>query len=345
MRMIAAALAVLTTGCFEDAPPIESDTGDGGTTHGSMDASATATNDASDDAPTADDDADDDDDDDSTNATDPTAPGECPPDSVCVPAIPTAWLGPVAFTVDALGTPSCAGAYPLEVEQLHAVIEEDASTCGCSCDGPLPGCTGSIVTYGDVGCEGDASMGVPADPGECTGIVGADPSIGVLSVGGVVQACEALGTEEIGAWSWANDVAVCAPAEPPSACGDGVCAPLGEPSFRQLCIYREGDHPCPDEEGYGERQVFHADVDDTRACTECACTIAAPNCAPQLWLSDDIAACGTPDGPFMMGCVGIGPSHIAAYWEPLDPGGCSPERSVLEGAVTPTGTATVCCTA
>lgn len=343
-RFVAVAIAVLVVGCFEDAPPVEDDGGTGSsggddspTSMSTGDATGPTTPSTTDDDDTTDGPSDDTTDDGTTGAP------ECPPNAVCVPPVPPAWLGPVAFAVDGLQTPTCGGTYPTPIAMLHEGLDIADSTCGCTCSGPSPGCSGSIVTYDDLGCEGSTSAALPADPGECIGIIATIPSIGVVQFGGAVQACEPTASQELGAWSWANDVAVCGTAEAAPSCGDGVCAPVPDGPITTSCIYRDGVHECPNED-YDALHRFHADAADSRTCSDCECQLAAPNCAPQLWLSDDVAACSDPEGPFAPMCVGLG-DHDAAYWLPTDPGDCAAGPTSLRGDVTPTGTVTVCCRA
>jgi hypothetical protein len=328
MSRHAAAFALLACGCFSDPPPVGTDTSGDDTT--ATDTSVTASDDGPTDASA-----------DATTSTDDTAGAGCTPDSVCVPAPPPGWLGPVAFAADDARPPSCGESYPTEIATLHEGVDVGSSACHCECSGPTPACSAMLVVFDDLGCEGSPSQGLEITPGECNALFGDPTAIGVFADNDLMFACEPTATDEIAPWAWMRDIAVCGLEAAPPVCDVGVCAPLASPSFTPLCIYREGEHDCPD--GWDERHLFHGDARDTRACEPCECTIVEPDCSPQVYVSDDAMACANASGPLPPSCISIAPEQQAVSWEPLDAGSCTPMRTQVQGEVTPIAPATACC--
>jgi hypothetical protein len=118
-----------------------------------------------------------------------------------------------------------------------------------------------------------------------------------------------------------------------------------------VCVGKatDGEDACPEE--YPEERVFYRDLDDTRACTPCACGPAeGGECAALVSTYEDIG-CRSLAGSELVTLAGpkcvAGPSmrvgSMEALWIEEEPGACAPSGGVATGEVEPTGEAVFCC--
>ena len=89
---------------------------------------------------------------------------------------------------------------------------------------------------------------------------------------GPANCTASAGAPDLPATSWTGAAIGCAPEaalERDGCANDEVCAP--EPDGEgTLCVYREGEHACPDGD-YDDRRVYFTELDDTRNCSACSC--------------------------------------------------------------------------
>jgi hypothetical protein len=151
--------------------------------------------------------------------------------------------------------------------------------------------------------------------------------------------------------SWAQVARACGASTAPvvADCGAGqVCAPAAVTPFStQPCVMQaEVVTTCPLEYPAGP-YVFYSGLDDTRACSPCAC--AAPSGGACGIASPAIAACITPPGgtwDASGACSSItGPEPVRLAASPTldDAGACAVDGGTPSGATMPTGAVTFCC--
>lgn len=128
-----------------------------------------------------------------------------------------------------------------------------------------------------------------------------------------------------------------------------VCVPQQD-GFR-TCISREGDEPCP--EGWGERHVFHADVDDQRFCEPCSCSAPSGGscevrfglftdsaCTAQILAVNLFSGMGEKCHDLAPGiALGSKSAELIAY----APGSCMPSGGGPSGEVVLSEPVTFCC--
>jgi hypothetical protein len=201
------------------------------------------------------------------------------------------------------------------------------SKSNCSASNTIPGDNNCF----DFGCDNICSH---------ARVTASGPSGGTCAKsGGAVQAHT---------WAKAHDLCV------PSGANwcQAVCVPA---STFSGCIVKAGDTACP--AGFGSRQVFHADVTDTRTCSACTCgpplggscastatLYPCTNCGIGATGGKTVGACMLADAS-VLSCNGTDPLIRSARYAGIstNPGQCAPAGGVKSGSVTPTGAVTVCC--
>lgn len=294
-----------------------------------------------------------------------TCPGQC------VPIPPVDWTDPLLlWTGDELLAPECPADRAGQIVYEGHADPVDAPACPeCTCE-PATGECGlpSILTVssglcGQPGMEYDLS-GLDADSTVCNtenGVAaGNDPqsvTIGPLTV--MESGCEPpetpppLGND---AASWKTYGRACrGVAFPPCLDPNLLCVPTAAPppeGFSQ-CIYREGDHECP--QVYSEKRLFFNDVTDTRSCAPCAC--GAPTgsvCSATVPLYQDVmcSAFVTELNPDSLGptCINLTPppQGQALLGKSVtditfQPGSCPPSGGEPVGSADLMGPSTFCC--
>lgn len=225
----------------------------------------------------------------------------------CVPAVPSPWLGPVAFWSgeSAEAFPGCSEAGGFDgsvVETLRSEPAYDPLTCpDCSCDGALDDEVRSAnVRFASSSageCAFPAAASCPAELKEgCNAYVvqkaqlqktlldrlAEAPSSGIALLYTVTGATVSGGTckvIETGVQGEPGPIAakfgrVCGANEPTGQCSNTarICGPPldGSKGFN-YCIYQEGaSSSCPS--GWSVKQPsFYRNLDDGRACAPCTC--------------------------------------------------------------------------
>jgi hypothetical protein len=154
--------------------------------------------------------------------------------------------------------------------------------------------------------------------------------------------CPANGPENVPELEWGLNAKSCKGTL--DACSGGQCVPSTGAPYADACVWAEGDTTCPG--GFSDRYLFHADVDDTRGCSECTCGKPTGTCGGSITLTD---GCGnlplaygsvTPGGA----CKDIGNTiPKGAKYSPEIDAECEASGGEAEGEATPTGTITFCC--
>lgn len=292
-------------------------------------------------------------DDDHNGATD-CEDAECS-DHVCS-VLPAGWLGPAALIVaDTLGQLFCTAPYPAVVFAGSNDLNAPAATCpDCECHTDALACTVNVDLFGNEDCSGSPSQSYqPIEGDVCWRLPTASSlrlSFNVSADGGNTQgSCrsETVGEATVTAYRWDRAAKLCAPPLTGGGCGaDGVCAALPPETLTSgLCVYRPGEHTCPEE--YPERSVYYASVEDTRRCTECACDTASCDQTVKVSYS---RACGTAgeevsvSGEICEVVTDPTPGNgLSTSFEETVPT-CPSVASEPVGAALPRDPTTICCT-
>jgi hypothetical protein len=303
-----------------------------------------------------------------STATGPLCAGEC------APLGPAEWLGPALVWVGKPGeAPECPASAPVAGDLGFA--DPSASTlCGaCECDPPQGSCALSTTwTAASAPCPGESagtthtSFDAPAGwSGGCTAKspvaagqkcngVNCVQSLTIAPLTLVESACGvSAGTPPptLPVITWGSAARSChgvtagtcaAPSE--------LCAPAAEAGYLR-CLARDGDHACP--APYTDDHRFFTGVDDTRACSPCACGAPLGSTCAALVTAYADGACSAPIASVTVdttkpACVDILPSGAALgsklAQEPLyGAGACAASGGEPTGAVVPTNPITICC--
>ncbi len=296
---------------------------------------------------------------------------DCP--AQCVPLGPGEWLGPMLLWVGKEGeAPECPPSAPVQGSPMFAKLNAP-NVCGtCECDAPSGSCAlPTTLTAASSQCSGDApgvahtAFDAPAGwSGDCTAespIPANQKCNGVNCVQSLTIAPLTLTEAPCGVsttpvasklpYTWGAVAQSChgltsgtcaAPSE--------ICAPAVLPGFEQ-CLYQLGDRECP--AAYSAKHVFYHGVEDTRACTPCACGEPfGSTCAAQLSVYKD-SACSAlsstigisstsptcfdvvPSGQALGSKLGTAPVYT--------PGACQASGGEAIGGAVPEEPATFCC--
>ncbi|MDI1484665.1 hypothetical protein [Polyangium sp. y55x31] len=297
----------------------------------------------------------------------------------CTPPAAGDWKGPVSFWQGwDLEAPTCPDDAPILA--FEAWAEPPTVSCGtCECDPPEGTCKlPETWTVSSAACTPDPNLGVKTNldpPTNWDGTCNEDKSIqsgklcgGVPCVRSIVVSpptieelpCKPhlVGDPEPSiphAWEGGPQTTLgkaCTSATPAPSCVEAagkVCVPT-PPSFSS-CVYREGDHPCP--EGWDERQLLYQHVQDNRSCAACTCdaptggtcsTIATvfsgPACTDLAHSGSIFAGMDAPCWDLMAGAPLTGVSSTPPEYVS---GKCTPSGGNVEGDVVLADPVTVCC--
>ena len=291
--------------------------------------------------------------------------GDCLAVEACVSAAPQGWQGPVATieraTLDTL--PACQDEYAERVVQTFDQLDGSPASClGCEC-GPGTGveCTTPEVRFynssacGMFGTVASSEYTMEA-AGVCTVFAASAGNFGaeadeIVPVEGT-GSCDPLAvTPELPEPIWGTIRRACAPEVEGTNCGDGrVCAVTPTAPFDpDLCIWTEGDMPCPDGD-YTERSVYFQGVDDQRSCSACECgPTQGGDCDAEIMLSH-VASCvddyvTIPN--FENNCTflnGDPPDSGLLIVDGVDDVTCEASGGAVTGEAIPNQPVTFCCT-
>ena len=218
----------------------------------------------------------------------------------CVQEAPDGWDGPVLLR-EGEHPADCDGNYPDPVLSGGTAVVGGAATCSsCSCGGASSACatflnfgSGATTDCSGVTCSASISSACAELASPClanltTGYL--EPQLPVAP-GNCAPSAQ---TPDVQAASWSAQMLGCAPAREfaPAGCDRGeLCAPSASEDDGALCVYHDGDLPCP-AGAYRDRRTYFTEWNDTRGCSECAC---AHDCSYswRTYAAGD-TACATP---------------------------------------------------
>lgn len=282
------------------------------------------------------------------SSTETGADDEVPCAGTCLAEVPAQWHGPAAV-IRSKGSdpaPNCGTSHPLALTTVFSDLEAAPASCECGCAAAVDvNCGHARATVSDgLGCvDAESSFAIGPD---CTNdLVGTGYwSVEFLVEGG---SCAPIGNTsvpqaQVSRWT------LCGAAEHGGDCTAGeTCSPLPlEPFAPGMCIWTEGDVPCPTD-GFTERQLAHDEIVDTRSCSECTCgepdgTCAgglvememADDCIHSLWWNAEHAECLAGESYFESARVVEAATAIAS---------CDPSPVASIGSASLVGPVTVCC--
>jgi hypothetical protein len=297
----------------------------------------------------------------------------CPPKETCagqcvvvpplggwdLPAL--LWFGP------ALEAPECpADRAPMKGYEGYAdpIDPPTCSPSACTCEPPAGECgLPSVLTAStDPTCPDDDALAMHTDfsglapPGDCNGNTSIPAGYGSVTVEPLTlteTGCKPSGppppTE--GAPAWKTFARACRGSASPCLDPSMTCVPAvpaTPPGFSQ-CIFKNGEHACPDE--YPTQHVFYDEITGSRGCSACSC--AAPDggvCSATVELFKD-GMCTMFDASGyvasnMLGCIPIpgnnlGGKKVTAL--SYQPGTCEPIGGEPIDSIELKGPSTFCC--
>ena len=224
----------------------------------------------------------------------------------CLPLGPNEWTKPQLLWIGAeADAPACPADAPIRSDQFHADLVAPVTCGACACAPSTGSCSlpTSIKAYSKPLCSSSVSP-TSFDPpggwgGTCTSAnaipAGQIQSVSIAPLMVTDDGCAPIDPMNAQApATWSTYVVVCSGTQ--TACGiDTTCAPVppAGAGFRQ-CISQKGEPKvlaCPTT--YPDRHVVYDGVDDTRACSPCACgTPIGAKCSGPISFFND-SACGT----------------------------------------------------
>jgi hypothetical protein len=231
---------------------------------------------------------------------------------------------------------------------------EPASCSKCSCDDSTIACKADVTLLNGSGDCVDASLitckqSVTIDAGACVATPcsgGITTALGSLS-GTCAASVQAPSKTQI---TWDERLVSCLPDKPTDrGCKSGEkCAPSPpSPLSTKLCIHKHGDSLCPAGE-YSEKTLVHADVTDTRACSDCSCGSATVTCKGTLQLNTtatcDPSSVENYDLPYQSCWFFSTGAKVAMKYvaTPTNPS-CVPSGGEASGSVVEASPETFCC--
>lgn len=291
---------------------------------------------------------------------DNTRDDECPcaveGTHVCVEDAPLDWEGPMAIaTVSATASsPSCTGTgYERQVVTKFGAIDGGSATCDCDCGTPAHSCGSPQMHRGGESCLQMQTVVGPIEypnmsPGTCFNLAGSGGQNFYPFSNYTAGACTPNATVAITRARFTERVTGCETnAGSPAGCAaQSQCVPELVNPLEAFCIYRDGDHACPNGP-YSARAQYFDTVDDTRSCSSCSCATSTGQCSGSVTFvrqpcPGQIAIDSMPYG----GCGAIDNQGFAYAANPSTAtpmGSCQPAASSVQGAVSTTGPVTLCC--
>jgi hypothetical protein len=290
----------------------------------------------------------------------------------CVPLGPAVWQGPtLLWRGNPDQAPECPLSAPVEDGSLFDNLTAP-NVCGaCKCNAPTGSCAlPTMATAAASSCAGDGP-GVPQTSfnapvgwdGTCTtasAIPANQKCNGVNCVQSLTIAALTVTEAPCGVsvdpvaskqpYTWGTVARTCRGAAL-GACGGPaeVCAPPAPPGFAQ-CLVQYGDRECPD--SYPDKHVFYYSVEDTRACTPCACSApVGSNCTSLVSVHNDstcstqvVASTVDATGPKCLDVLsGVALGSKVATTPVYTPGACEVSGGEPIGAAVPAEPSTFCC--
>lgn len=218
----------------------------------------------------------------------------------CLPPAPAGgWKGPAAVYDGAeAGKPTaCPSPYTALEVDAHQNMTAPLS---CSCGTPTfagQKCTTNVVWWASAGCpagefgvvNGITNPGAVCSSNDSTNYKSVVvekplPEKGTCSFPSPAFDIPAPAFEKVDVACGLPQAAAC------EARADCVATPVPEQPFTRLCIYKDGDEPCPSLD-YTARFLAHKKVEDDRACSPCSDPVADATCTDTFGFSAP-GACG-----------------------------------------------------
>lgn len=294
-----------------------------------------------------------------TTGTDTGGPQTCAGLGMrCVEPAPAEWMGPFARWEGPHGEPSFACSEPFDalLTEAFSDVIAPAAECMCMC-GSLTGAScggGQMTPYMMSGCGGIGLMAANPTDG-CNSAPGggwsADGSFRFTAPTVQGGTCAVDSDQRTLPASFARRHVACA-AEPNTldCTGGRQCVPTADdPYYADLCIWQEGDVPCPQGTQYSERMVVHRQIEDGRDCQACSCEPPDGTCTgSSLVLNADYDCMGASAGSVPPGgCVdGSGDGFVRGLIYDsgeLPSDACTPSTPVPIGQAVAVQPVTFCC--
>lgn len=317
---------------------------------------------------------------DSADASDAEADGPPPKptcDGECIVRAPNGWDPPsLVWIGPESDAPPCPEAALRVGFEGHAGLSAPHVCGACACAPPSGSCEmPTTITASSTPCPGTdpGAVQTPFDPppgwsGACTdhdalsmgklcdGVPCVQSvTIGPLTVNETGCAPTQVASSFVPPPTWSTFVRSCI-GEPPGRCEKSlhVCVPPTATGFHQ-CIFQKGDNDCSSSElmPYTEKHVFYKSLEDTRACSACAC--GAPfggACSANISFYDD-GTCSTvastskyvdSSGALCIDQIpGTALGSKSAREVRYTPGTCFPSGGDPVGSIQPSNAATFCC--
>ena len=266
----------------------------------------------------------------------------CPATSVCAVALPAGWSGPVAVAAGS-PPPDCPSTYPDVALDLKDDVTFDPTECQCNCGPPTIDC-GPLYILWRQGCGQPITADpVAVGPNQCATMTPKQSGMFGYFTETVQSPCAPLSVVSTPEPVFDTSVRACGGAVDHGGCADTeVCLPRPEPPFTDLCVFKEGDNPCPP--GYLDKSVHYAGVNDTRECTACTCD--APTnvqCSSLIHPFSDTLCAVPVNAPFPTDTTCSGSESHLTYETPTITGACAAEPVAPTGTLELTDPYTICC--
>lgn len=238
-----------------------------------------------------------------------SGPGEGRCDGECV-RVPEGWNGPVAVQTATGGAaaPDCGTVYTTSEWTTYGGLAAEPATCDCACDVPAGATVGDCEPLSTLEIHSNSDCGLPVSQTVsvsegCTDFNLVSDSSYAVSVEPRASrkpvTCTPVQTADVPPPTWTEALEVCRLPDGVATCASGSCAP--QPSVdADICIWFEGDLPCPGSAFVHERVTWQR-LDDDRGCEECTCGQSVVDCAADVELyagfnCGGVSATGGSDG-------------------------------------------------
>jgi hypothetical protein len=284
--------------------------------------------------------------------------GGCGTGTICAPAVPGGWTGPVALWAGTATMPPCAAGFnPLFDGGSPSTAP---AQCTCTCSAPGGATCGAAQIRFTKNCHQNCGSAQLA-PGSCTNLDPFDTScmqsmtmpVGFTANGSTASGgtCNPNGSTSLPS-VWGGYAVACTPSSPATmGCGvGGLCTQIpASPFDYRPCIYRQSDTGCPGG-GYSVQHVYYDGVQEGRGCSGCMCGGASGvDCNSlghvELWGTTDCTDAGIVDlTPLPSGCAAPTGAHGATFTTTATGGTCPAVGGQPMGSVTGQNPITFCCT-
>ncbi len=271
---------------------------------------------------------------------------------VCLPLVPTGFLGPVTLSSGATPPPACSADYPTPTVAgglFYDGLQAPTAACDCTCNTPVGAIcsTATLRSYtGLAKClSGSKKIADLVQGGVCTPVTISGIASWIRAKGNFVSgSCVPQPSKILGTPSWSLQARACGGASFAGACPGGqVCAPA---TSLNTCVYQAGNLTCP--AGYANKQIFYDGFNDSRDCTTCSCGTATGQCDGSGTVSFHNAM-DCSDSSLKTISLGSCEKESKGKYAKYNDGppsnvSCPPSGGVATGNVTPANPVTFCCT-